>query len=56
MIFLISHIVSFIKSRYRLAPKLVWQNDGRMSDEVSERRLDMAAGADQNSARTEKLD
>ena len=27
-----------------------------MSEEVSKRRLDMAAGADQNSARTEKLD
>ena len=51
----LSHIVSCIKSRYRLAPKLVWQNDSRMSDEVSERRLDMAAGADRNSARTEKL-
>ena len=55
LIFEISHIVSCIKSTYKLAPKLVWQNDGRMSDEVSERRLDMAAGADQNSARTEKL-
>ena len=55
LVFKISHNISCIKSRYKLAPKLVWQNDGRMSDEVSEQRLDMAAGADQNSARTEKL-